>query len=124
MNPHSGLFNEEHIKYFRFIGRIIAMAIYHGKLLEGLLSSVTLKKIHRLEFLAFFIRPFYKMLLSQPITLADMESVDREYYQSLKYILDNDPAELDLYFVVSEEVLGEVSVTNVGLLRSLFDRFE
>lgn len=36
INPLSGLFNEEHIKYFRFIGRIIAMAIYHGKLLEGL----------------------------------------------------------------------------------------
>lgn len=91
INPLSGLFNEEHIKYFRFIGRIIGMAIYHGKLLE-----------------AFFIRPFYKMLLSQPIALADMESVDREYYQSLKYIVDNDPADLDLYFVVSEEVLGEL----------------
>jgi hypothetical protein len=36
VNPLSGIFNEEHIKYFRFIGRIIAMAIYHGKLLEGL----------------------------------------------------------------------------------------
>ncbi len=60
-------------------------------------------------FQAFFIRPFYKMLLSKSITLADMESVDREYYQSLKYIIDNDPADLDLYFVVSEEVLGDVS---------------
>ena len=49
------------------------------------------------------------MLLSKSITLADMESVDREYYQSLKYILDNDPADLDLYFVHSQEVLGEVS---------------
>lgn len=49
------------------------------------------------------------MLLSRPITLADMESVDREYYQSLKYILDNDPADLDLTFVVSEEVLGMVN---------------
>lgn len=49
------------------------------------------------------------MLLSKSITLADMESVDREYYQSLKYILDNDPEELDLYFVVNEEVLGDVS---------------
>ncbi|CAF0748147.1 unnamed protein product [Rotaria sordida] len=91
INPLSGLFNEEHIKYFRFIGRIIALAVYHGKLLE-----------------AFFIRPFYKMLLSKPITLADMETVDREYYQSLKYIVDNDPADLDLYFVVSEEVLGDL----------------
>jgi E3 ubiquitin-protein ligase NEDD4 len=49
------------------------------------------------------------MLLSKTITLADMESVDREYYQSLKYIVDNDPTDLDLYFVVSEEVLGDVS---------------
>jgi hypothetical protein len=48
------------------------------------------------------------MLLGKPIILADMESVDREYYQSLKYIVDNDPSDLDLYFVVSEEVLGEV----------------
>ena len=38
-----------------------------------------------------------------------MESVDREYYQSLKYIVDNDPEDLDLYFVVSEEVFGEVN---------------
>ena len=49
------------------------------------------------------------MLLSKSITLADVESVDREYYQSLKYIVDNDPSDLDLYFVVSEEVLGDVS---------------
>lgn len=35
INPLSGLFNEDHIKYFHFIGRIIGMAIYHGKLLEG-----------------------------------------------------------------------------------------
>ncbi len=49
------------------------------------------------------------MLLSKQITLADMESVDREYYQSLKYIVDNDPLDLDLYFVVSEEVLGDVN---------------
>ncbi|CAF3193063.1 unnamed protein product [Rotaria sp. Silwood2] len=91
INPLSGVFNEEHIKYFRFIGRIIAMTIYHEKLLE-----------------AFFIRPFYKMLLSKSITLADIESVDHEYCQSLKYIVDNDPADLGLYFVVNEEVLGEL----------------
>lgn len=70
--------------------------------------------------LAFFIRPFYKMLLSQPITLADMESVDREYYQSLKYILDNDPAELDLTFVVSEEVLGTVNSIDLLIRASIF----
>ncbi|CAF4270919.1 unnamed protein product, partial [Rotaria sp. Silwood2] len=48
------------------------------------------------------------MLLSKSITLADIESVDHEYCQSLKYIVDNDPADLGLYFVVNEEVLGEL----------------
>ncbi|CAF0866510.1 unnamed protein product [Didymodactylos carnosus] len=91
VNSASGLLNEDHIKYFRFIGRIIGMAVYHGKLLE-----------------AFFIRPFYKMLLGKSITLMDMETVDREYYQSLKYIVENDPTDLDLYFVVNEEILGDL----------------
>lgn len=35
---------------------------------------------------AFFIRPFYKMMLSKPIELKDMESVDSEYYNSLLWI--------------------------------------
>ena len=60
------------------------------------------------------------MLLSKPITLADMESVDREYHQSLKYILDNDPTELDLFFVVSEEVFGEVSSFTISLSTTTF----
>ena len=110
INPLSGKLNEQSDKYFRFIGRIMAMAIYHGKLLEGIIYIYIFFRIYLIfvRFSAFFIRPFYKMLLSKPITLADMESVDREYYQSLKYIVENDPADLDLYFVVSEEALGEV----------------
>lgn len=35
INPNSGLCNEEHLKYFKFIGRIAGMAVYHGKLLDG-----------------------------------------------------------------------------------------
>jgi E3 ubiquitin-protein ligase NEDD4 len=35
INPFSGLCNEEHLNYFRFIGRIAGMAVYHGKLLDG-----------------------------------------------------------------------------------------
>ena len=59
------------------------MAVYHGKLLDG-----------------FFIRPFYKMMLDKPITLKDMESVDTEYYNSLLWIEENDPEELELTFQV------------------------
>ncbi|XP_075016240.1 E3 ubiquitin-protein ligase NEDD4 isoform X1 [Calonectris borealis] len=90
INPNSGLCNEDHLSYFKFIGRVAGMAVYHGKLLD-----------------AFFIRPFYKMMLQKPITLHDMESVDSEYYNSLRWILENDPTELDLRFVVDEELFGQ-----------------
>lgn len=89
INPFSGLCNEEHLNYFKFIGRVAAMAIYHGKLLE-----------------AFFIRPFYKMMLEKPIDLKDMEAVDMEYYNSLLWIKENDPSELMLTFCVDEELFG------------------
>lgn len=35
INPFSGVCNEEHLNYFKFIGRIAGMAVYHGKLLDG-----------------------------------------------------------------------------------------
>lgn len=59
--------------------------------------------------LAFFIRPFYKMMLEKPIELKDMESVDSEYYNSLLWIKENDPSELDLTFSLDEDVLGHTS---------------
>lgn len=93
INPFSGLCNEEHISYFKFIGRVAGMAVYHGKLLD-----------------AFFIRPFYKMMLGKTIDLKDMESVDSEYYKSLLWIKENDPSDLDLTFSVDEESFGHTSV--------------
>lgn len=35
INSLSGLANEEHLSYFKFIGRVVGMAIYHGKLVDG-----------------------------------------------------------------------------------------
>ncbi|XP_029156431.1 E3 ubiquitin-protein ligase NEDD4 isoform X4 [Nylanderia fulva] len=92
INPCSGVCNEEHLNYFKFIGRIAGMAVYHGKLLD-----------------AFFIRPFYKMMLGKPIDLKDMESVDSEYYNSLLWIKENDPSELELTFCLDEESFGHTS---------------
>ncbi|XP_055708148.1 E3 ubiquitin-protein ligase Nedd-4 isoform X4 [Phlebotomus papatasi] len=89
INPFSGLCNEEHLNYFKFIGRVAGMAVYHGKLLD-----------------AFFIRPFYKMMLQKPIDLKDMEAVDMEYYNSLLWIKENDPSELMLTFCIDEETFG------------------
>ncbi|XP_065219668.1 E3 ubiquitin-protein ligase NEDD4 isoform X1 [Planococcus citri] len=92
INPMSGICNEEHLNYFAFIGRVAGMAVYHGKLLD-----------------AFFIRPFYKMMLGKPIELKDMESVDSEYYNSLLWIKENDPSELELTFSLDEETFGHTS---------------
>ena len=52
INPNSGVCNEDHLSYFKFIGRVAGMAVFHGKLLDG-----------------FFIRPFYKMMLGKSIEL-------------------------------------------------------
>ncbi|XP_014598335.1 PREDICTED: E3 ubiquitin-protein ligase NEDD4 isoform X4 [Polistes canadensis] len=92
INPFSGVCNEEHLNYFKFIGRVAGMAVYHGKLLD-----------------AFFIRPFYKMMLGKSIDLKDMESVDSEYYNSLLWIKENDPSELELTFSVDEDSFGHTS---------------
>ncbi|XP_016986053.1 E3 ubiquitin-protein ligase Nedd-4 isoform X12 [Drosophila rhopaloa] len=92
INNGSGLCNEEHLSYFKFIGRIAGMAVYHGKLLD-----------------AFFIRPFYKMMLQKSIDLKDMESVDTEYYNSLMWIKENDPRILELTFCLDEDVFGQKS---------------
>merc|ERR1712013_547747 len=90
INPNSGLCNEEHLLYFKFIGRIVGMAVFHKKLING-----------------FFIRPFYTMMLGKRITLKDMESVDAEYYNSLVWIKENDPECLALTFEVDDEIFGE-----------------
>lgn len=92
----------------------MGMALYHGHLLD-----------------AFFVRPLYKvgivcprksgcilrhascdrysslpalqMILERPIVLADMESVDAEYYRSLVWITENDPEPLALTFQVRRD---------------------
>ncbi|XP_061173207.1 E3 ubiquitin-protein ligase NEDD4-like isoform X1 [Saccostrea echinata] len=92
INPLSGLANDDHLSYFEFIGRVAGMAVFHGKLLDG-----------------FFIRPFYKMMLEKQIALADMEPVDSEYYNSLVWIMENDPVDLDLTFSVEEDYFGEIT---------------
>ncbi|KAL6859634.1 HECT domain-containing protein [Trichoderma novae-zelandiae] len=72
INPHSGI-NPEHLNYFKFIGRVVGMAIFHRRFLD-----------------AFFIGALYKMILGKGVTLADMEGVDADYHRSLQWMLDND----------------------------------
>uniref|UniRef100_A0A915CNZ7 Transcription factor BTF3 n=1 Tax=Ditylenchus dipsaci TaxID=166011 RepID=A0A915CNZ7_9BILA len=92
INPASFV-NPDHLKYFEFIGRFIAMALFHGKFIYS-----------------GFTMPFYKKMLNKKINLKDLESVDAEFYNSIVWIQDNDIDECDmeLYFVVDYELLGEV----------------
>lgn len=49
-------------------------------------------------------------MLNKKITLKDLESVDTEFYNSIVWIRDNniDECDMELYFVVDYELLGEV----------------
>ncbi|KAF5888924.1 E3 ubiquitin-protein ligase Itchy-like isoform X1, partial [Clarias magur] len=93
INPASSI-NPDHLKYFRFIGRFIAMALFHGKFID-----------------TGFSLPFYKRILTKPLALKDLESIDPEFYNSLIWIKDNDIEEcgLEMFFSVDKEILGEVS---------------
>ncbi|XP_075045216.1 NEDD4-like E3 ubiquitin-protein ligase WWP2 isoform X2 [Mixophyes fleayi] len=93
INPASSI-NPDHLTYFRFIGRFIAMALYHGKFID-----------------TGFTLPFYKRMLNKKPTLRDLESIDPEFYNSIMWIKDNnlEECELELYFVQDMEILGEVT---------------
>ncbi|RKO86384.1 hypothetical protein BDK51DRAFT_30676 [Blyttiomyces helicus] len=69
INPHSSI-NPEHLNYFKFIGRVVGLAIFHQRFLD-----------------AFFITALYKMILRKKINIKDMESVDSEMWRSLQWML-------------------------------------
>lgn len=90
INPHSGI-NPEHLNYFKFIGRVVGLAIFHRRFLD-----------------AFFIGAFYKMILRKKVSLADMEGVDAEFHKNLTWTLDNDiEGVLELTFSTEDESFGE-----------------
>ena len=41
INPNSGVCNEQHLSYFKFIGRVCGMAVFHGKLIDGKMKIET-----------------------------------------------------------------------------------
>ena len=47
INPDSGQCNEHHLQYFRFVGRTLAMAVYHQRLIDGeILTTYMYMYIH------------------------------------------------------------------------------
>lgn len=92
INPASYV-NPDHLHYFKFIGRFIAMALYHGKFIYS-----------------GFTMPFYKRMLNRKLTMKDIESIDPEFYNSLIWLRDNNVEEcgLEMFFSVDFELLGEI----------------
>ncbi|XP_041078312.1 NEDD4-like E3 ubiquitin-protein ligase WWP2 isoform X2 [Polyodon spathula] len=93
INPASSI-NPDHLSYFRFIGRFIAMALYHGKFID-----------------TGFTLPFYKRMLNKKPTLKDLESIDPEFYNSIMWVKENDLEEcgVELFFAQDMEILGKVT---------------
>lgn len=90
INPHSGI-NPEHLGYFKFIGRVVGLAIFHRRFLD-----------------AFFIGAFYKMILKKKVALMDMEGVDAEFHRTLSWAMENDITDVIFStFSVEDERFGE-----------------
>ncbi|RAL00299.1 NEDD4 family E3 ubiquitin-protein ligase [Aspergillus ibericus CBS 121593] len=90
INPHSGV-NPEHLNYFKFIGRVVGLAIFHRRFLDS-----------------FFIGAFYKMMLRKKVSLQDMEGVDEDLHRNLTWTLENDiEGIIELTFSVDDEKFGE-----------------
>ncbi|KAL5237168.1 hypothetical protein ACI65C_004578 [Semiaphis heraclei] len=92
INPASYV-NPDHLLYFKFIGRFIAMALYHGRFIYS-----------------GFTMPFYKRMLRKKLNMKDIESIDPEFYNSLVWISENnlEESDIEMYFGVDFEVLGQV----------------
>jgi E3 ubiquitin-protein ligase NEDD4 len=84
---------EDHLIYFRFLGRVLGKALFEGQIVSG----------HMVQYL-------YKYLLGWPITFDDLENVDQDLYANLKKLLDMNPDDIEymcLDFTTTQNLLGE-----------------
>ena len=91
-------FHADHLLYFKFVGQLIAKAIYENKLLD-----------------CYFTRSFYKHILGIPVKYTDMESEDYTLYKNLVYLLEHNASDLgiDLTFSTEIPVFGEMRIRDL-----------
>lgn len=87
-NPSSYV-NPENLKFLNFAGKIIARAL-----------------IDQINIDAHLTTSFCKHILQIPVSLRDLEDVDEELYNSLKWMLDNDVSDIDLMFTADYDDVG------------------
>jgi E3 ubiquitin-protein ligase HUWE1 len=84
--------NDEHLVFFKFIGRIIGKALFEGRVLD-----------------CHFSRAVYKRILGKSVSVKDMESLDPDYYKSLIWMLENDITDIiSETFSIDVDRFGEV----------------
>ena len=85
---------EDHLVYYRFLGRVMGKALFDRQLVAG-----------------HMVKHLYKHILGWPIQFKDLESVDEEYYNNLKQLQQladtgEDLSMLCLDFTTTQEVMG------------------
>eukprot|EP00573_Skeletonema_grethae_P001076 CAMPEP_0201686764 /NCGR_PEP_ID=MMETSP0578-20130828/1088_1 /ASSEMBLY_ACC=CAM_ASM_000663 /TAXON_ID=267565 /ORGANISM="Skeletonema grethea, Strain CCMP 1804" /LENGTH=875 /DNA_ID=CAMNT_0048170859 /DNA_START=38 /DNA_END=2665 /DNA_ORIENTATION=- len=82
---------DDHLIYFRFIGRVMGKAMFDRQLVKG-----------------HMVKHMYKHILGWPIMFNDLKDIDEEYYNSLKGLKDlgADVEYVYMDFTATEETLG------------------
>ena len=93
-------YNPNHLDYFKFVGRVIAKAIYDNKHLD-----------------CYFSRSFYKHILGQSISFKDMEHEDYAFYKSMMFLLEHDLVEAGLDNLDFTMEIEEFGVTETRELK-------
>jgi hypothetical protein len=96
----------DHLIYFRFLGRVLGRALFDRQLVKG-----------------HMVRVLYKHLLGWPISFVDLQAQDETYYESLRRLSEmDDVSSSSLDFTLIEERMGvrdEVELVDGGALREV-----
>ena len=101
INSDSGKYNEEHLKQFEFIGKIMAKTIYDGMMLD-----------------CYFTKIIYKLITNTPISYHDMEDYDQDFYNSIKKLLENNFTGTDTYLTYSYNYDNFGKIETVDLIEN------
>eukprot|EP00942_MAST-04A_sp_MAST-4A-sp1_P002005 g2005.t1 len=97
IDPRSKIANEDYIRYYRFYGRILAKAIFDRHVVDAPICSALWKKI-----------------VGKIPDIEDVKEIDKVYYQSLTWMLENDITDIvDETFSVLREEFGAYIVVDL-----------
>ena len=83
--------NPDHLQFFELFGKLLAMAM-----------------IQEVPIEVRFNTGFYKQLLGMPLDFDDLEAIDRELFVSLRWVENNDPADMDFVFSTTVDHFGDI----------------